>query len=104
MYRTRRFSSPLQFKQRLAFYGFVGAIGLIVFGFLMTFIVFAWYGRNLPSPGKLAEGATDSTVFYDRNGKVLYEIYKDTNRVPVASTDISKYLKESTVSIEDKNF
>ncbi len=104
MYRTRRFKSPLQFKQNLVTYGLLAAFGIVIFGFLVTFVVFAWYGRNLPSPGKLSEGTSGSTVFYDRDGKVLYEISKDKNRVPVAAGDISNYLKQATVSIEDKNF
>ncbi len=104
MYRSRRFSSSQTFSQKLILWGLIGLGGLILFGFLASLFVFAWYGRNLPSPGKLSEVTSDSTVFYDRDGKVLYEIYKDKNRVPVASADISKYLKEGTVAIEDKNF
>ncbi len=77
---------------------------MVFFGFIFSFLLFAWYARDLPAPGKLSQDTTKSTVFYDRDGKVLYEMYKDKNRVPVALSDISPYLQEATVSIEDKNF
>jgi len=92
------------FKQRLIVYGLIGLIGLVIIGFLFSLILFAWYSRNLPSPNKLAETTGNSTVFLDHEGKVLYEMYKDKNRVPVALEDIPITLKQATISIEDKNF
>lgn len=91
-------------KQKVALYGAIGLIGCIVFGYIAAFALFAYYGRNLPQPGKLTENRENSTVFYDRNGKVLYEMYKDKNRVPVEIKDISKYLQQGTIAIEDKRF
>lgn len=78
--------------------------GLVLAGFLLSFIVFSWYARSLPSPGKLSEITGYSTVFYDREDKVIYEMYKDKNRVPVTLADVSDNLKKATVAIEDKNF
>ncbi len=79
-------------------------LGILLLGFILTFGIFTWYARDLPSPGKLAQDTGYSTVFYDRDGKILYEMYKDKNRLPVAFADISDYLKKATVAIEDKNF
>ncbi|MGB9883384.1 MAG: transglycosylase domain-containing protein, partial [Microgenomates group bacterium] len=45
-----------------------------------------------------------STVFLDRKGKVLYEMYKDKNRLPATFDEIPQYLKQATIAIEDKNF
>jgi penicillin-binding protein 1C len=42
--------------------------------------------------------------FYDRDGKVLFEMYKDKNRLPVAMKDISDHVKNATIAIEDKSF
>jgi len=78
--------------------------GAIVVGFILSFAVFAWYARSLPSPGKLSQTTGYSTVFYDRDGKVLYDMYKDKNRVPVDFNEISDNLKKATIAIEDKNF
>lgn len=105
MYVSRRRSVRNAYlKQKILLYGLLGAIGFAIFGFVMAFFLFAWYAKDLPSPGKLAQVSGYSTVFYDRDGKVLFDMYKDKNRVPVAYKDISPYLKEATIAIEDKNF
>jgi penicillin-binding protein 1C len=84
--------------------GLVGLIGLVIVGFLGAFIMFLWFSRDLPSPGKLTQSSTNSTVFYDRNGKIIYELYKDKNRVPVPIAEIPKTLQQATVATEDKTF
>jgi len=91
-------------NQTLIFKLLLGLTVLIVGGFLFSFIIFAWYAKDLPSPGKLSQTSGFSTVFYDRDGKVIYEMYKDKNRVPVTFSEIPDYLKKATVAIEDKNF
>ncbi|MDH7476546.1 MAG: PBP1A family penicillin-binding protein [Microgenomates group bacterium] len=78
--------------------------GLFLVGFLILLLIFAWFAKDLPSPDKLSQVTGYSTVFYDRQGKVLFEMYKDKNRVPVVFREISDYLKKATISIEDKNF
>jgi penicillin-binding protein 1C len=105
MYQSRRLRFNSQYKkQKLMTYGLLGAIGVIVAGFILSFAVFAWYARDLPSPAKLSASSGASTVFYDREDKVLYEMYKDKNRIPVKWEDVPKTLKEATIAIEDKNF
>jgi len=85
-------------------YGVIGVIGLIIVGYIAAFAVFAWYGRDLPQPGKLSENRGNSTVFYDRNDEIIYEMYTDENRVPVKIEDVSKWVQKGTISIEDKEF
>src|SRR3989344_3002496 len=92
------------FRQQLVVYILLGVLALTIFGFIISFAVFAWYAKDLPSPGKLSESGGNSTVFYDREDKVLYEMYKDKNRVPVALSEISENLQKATIAIEDKNF
>lgn len=105
MYSSRRLRVRQDYlRQKILTYGLIGIIGFILFGFIMSLGIFAWYARDLPSPGKLSQSANSSTVFYDRDGKVIYEMYKDKNRVPVSLNNISDNLKKSTVAIEDKNF
>jgi len=79
-------------------------IGALAIGFVFIFLIFTWFAKDLPAPGKLAQVTGSSTVFYDRDGKILFESYKDKNRIPIPSKEISDYLKKATVAIEDKNF
>jgi penicillin-binding protein 1C len=86
---------------RLAKLAFFGLIGLII---LMVFL-FIWYGRDLPAPGKLITAqANQASGIYDRNGILLYSVYQDQNRFYVTLKNIPKYLQQGTISIEDKNF
>ena len=48
---------------------------------------------------------TQSTKIYDRTGKVLlYEIHGEENRTVVSKLNMSKYAREATVAIEDRDF
>ncbi len=71
---------------------------LVIFIYLLIF-------KDLPSPASL--GTYDiplATKIYDRNGKLLYDIFADQNRTAVSLTEIPKYLQQATISIEDKDF
>lgn len=70
-----------------------------------TIVAFAWLSKDLPSPYKLTDRDIEqSTQIFDRNGELLYDIYGDKNRTLVALKDIPQYLKDATISIEDKSF
>ncbi|MBI3576997.1 transglycosylase domain-containing protein [Candidatus Gottesmanbacteria bacterium] len=61
--------------------------------------------KDLPSPAKLGRYEIPlATKVYDRNGKLLFDIFADQNRTPVPLAAIPKYVQESTIAIEDKNF
>ncbi len=45
-----------------------------------------------------------STKINDRNGNLLYEIYHDQNRTPIAINKLPKYVSQATIAIEDKDF
>ena len=80
---------------------FVSLIGLIILT-VFSFVIFA---KDLPSPYKLTtRDASLSTKIFDRNGKQLYDIYGDKNRALVNWNQLPSYVKEATISIEDKNF
>ncbi|MDO8486940.1 MAG: penicillin-binding protein [Candidatus Curtissbacteria bacterium] len=82
----------------ITFFSLIGLIVLTVF----AFIIFA---RDLPTPYKLtARDASLSTKIYDRNNKLLYDIYGDKNRALVNWNGLPPYVKEATISIEDKDF
>lgn len=79
----------------------------ILFGLLVLAAtsVFAYYVRELPNPRKIQDRpVSQSTQIYDRNGKLLYTIHGDTNRTVVKSDQISNYVKEAVVAVEDAEF
>src|SRR5579862_5383908 len=80
----------------------IGILGL----FLVMLLVFAYFRKDLP---KIADISGDnlggSISYYDRTGQtLLWQDYNAVKRVPVTSDNISPYLKEATVSVEDKDF
>lgn len=88
-----------RFKSK--FWGVILAIAalLMIGGFIYLY-------RQLPSPNNLtsSENFPVSTQIFDRNGKLLYEIYGDENRIPINIEDLPTYMLQATVSIEDKKF
>ena len=75
-------------------------------GVLFVFLVFLWYAKDLPSPGKInARVSAQTTKFYDRTGnKLLYELYGDKNRSIITFDEMPKSVKNATIAIEDKSF
>lgn len=79
-------------------------IGVVVAIFGIA-ALFAWYSKDLPTPGKIRERqAAQSTQIYDRDGKLLYEIHGEQNRTTLASSDIPDTIKQAAVAAEDRNF
>lgn len=75
----------------------------IFFGLLI--LLAAWYAKDLPSPSKInSKFAAQSTQIFDRNGKLLYEIHGNENRILVDWNDIPQNVKNATVAVEDKDF
>ena len=61
--------------------------------------------KDLPSPTKLSNNTGSySTQIYDRNGKLLYTFYGNRNQTFVPLSKIPKYMQESTIAIEDRDF
>jgi len=77
---------------------------LFAFFSLGTIGLFAWYAKDLPNPNKILRTEGISTVIFDREGKILYDIYGDQNRVLIPLEEIPDHLKNATIAIEDKNF
>ncbi|MGB9707363.1 MAG: transglycosylase domain-containing protein [Microgenomates group bacterium] len=91
-------------RQRILITSIILITGFFLLTFIFSLIIFAWYAKDLPSPSKLASSTSASTVFLDKDGKILFEIYKDKNRIPISLNQIPDYLKKATIAIEDKNF
>jgi len=85
----------LKYKRKIKAVAFFGPI----------IAVLVWIFWGLPLPTKLASNNFPvSTKILDRNGKLIYEIYTDQRRTPVTLSDLPDYLKQATISIEDKDF
>src|SRR3989344_5883626 len=99
--RRRRYGGKIFVYSNFLKYAFFGLIGFI----FLFLVLFLWYSRDLPTPGKLsASNLSQSTKILDRNEIVLYDVFAQENRTYVELKDIPKYLKEATIAIEYKSF
>lgn len=78
------------------------ATGLIVGGAYGTYdSIF----RDLPQPTELSQRPQPlTTKIRDRNGHVLFRVYDDENRTLVGLNQVSPYLIQATIAIEDQHF
>ena len=90
---------PIFEKVRYFFLGCLVTLVVVLFFQSYVFI------RDLPSPYNI--GKTNyplSTHIYDRNDKLLYEIYREQNRTPVNVKELPVFVAQATIAIEDKDF
>jgi membrane peptidoglycan carboxypeptidase len=83
-------------------------VGLVVLSLGVLSLIFYFYYfifRTLPAPNQLTTIQPQvSTKIYDRNGNLLYEIYKDQNRTIVPLTQIPVHVRLATLAAEDAEF
>jgi len=85
----------------------VGKYALWSLGIFLLIIVFlfAWFAKDLPTPGKIKRlVSASSTRLFDRNMKPLYTISGERKRILLDEKDIPESIKQATVALEDKNF
>jgi 1A family penicillin-binding protein len=81
------------------------AAGLVLAGFVGATTLFAYYSRDLPTPGKIARRTVvQSTEILDRNGRPLYEVHGEKNRRVIPLTEIPLDMQRATLAAEDKDF
>jgi 1A family penicillin-binding protein len=74
-------------------------------GLIFAFIFWHFILKDLPSPTELTNRNVEvSTKIYDRNGILLYNIYKDKNRSLVKLENIPLHVRLATLAIEDAEF
>ncbi len=78
--------------------------GAVIVGMIATLGLFAYYAKDLPSPDKVLRREGFATKIYDRNGKLLYDVFSGERRNPVDIDQVPLVVKQATISIEDKNF
>lgn len=79
---------------------------LIVLG-VITLILFLYieFIGDLPDPKSLSNFPSKlTTQILDRNGKLLYKIYKDENRTLVTLNSLPPHVKNAFLAAEDKDF
>lgn len=78
----------------------------IITGFLIMVGVFAYFRKDLPNIKDISGNNIGGSIrYYDKTGQtLLWEDYDAVKRIPVASEDISQYVKDATIAIEDKDF
>lgn len=86
-------------------------IDLILVGFLLGVLIvsalFIWVSTlQIPDLSAFEERRIlQSTKIYDRTGEVLlYDLHQDVRRTVVPNENISRYIKNGTVAIEDDQF
>ena len=104
MWKDRRmYRTELTKSRKLVKYAKLGFIGVILL-IILVFVGIPLLSLTLPTPDKIVRQTGFSTQIMDRNGQVLYDVYANQNRSPEKLEDIPLYLRQATVSIEDKNF
>ena len=68
-------------------------------------LVMVWMLRDIPNPRKLSSGDfPESSQIFDRNGKLIYEIYTDKRRQEATLESVPEKLVLATLAIEDAGF
>jgi 1A family penicillin-binding protein len=71
----------------------------------LSVIIWIYVLKDIPSPQELTTRNLEvSTKIYDRNGILLYKIYKDQNRTLVKLDSLPKQVILATLAIEDNRF
>jgi membrane peptidoglycan carboxypeptidase len=78
----------------------------IVVIFVLMIGVFAYFRKDLPNLRDISGNNIGGSIrYYDRTGEtLLWEDYDAVKRVPVQGEQISEYLKQATIAVEDRDF
>ncbi len=77
---------------------------LCVVGGVIGYFGFVFFS-SLPKPQDIGTvNYALTTHVYDRNGKKLFDFYKDQNRTPVNIDELPPHVLQATIAIEDKDF
>lgn len=77
----------------------------VVIGFFVVAALFAWYSKDLPTPGKIrTRQAAQSTQILALGGETIYEVHGDQNRTVLKGEDMLPISRQATLAAEDRNF
>lgn len=66
--------------------------------------LFVWFSKDLPSPIKVVRREGYTSRIYDRNGELIYDVYKDAKRTPVLWEDVPEFFKKRQLRLRTKSF
>jgi len=83
----------------------IAGVGIVVV-FLFMVGLFAYFRKDLPNLADVnGTSMAGSISYYDRTGQtLLWQDYDAVKRIPVKPDNISEYIKNATIAIEDKDF
>jgi len=90
-----------RFVRGVAFLGLILLVAVAVTGCA----VYSSMARQLPDPDiAKARGRDQTSVIYDRNGKILARLYAEENRQDMALAKMPKHLRQAVIATEDRRF
>jgi 1A family penicillin-binding protein len=104
---AKRFLTKTFKKQgkRRAHYKIWPLFTVLIIIFSAVFAFYFFIIKDMPSVKELESRAPQvSTKIYDRNGNLLYKIYKDENRTIIPLAQIPEVVRLSTLAAEDAEF
>lgn len=83
----------------------VTGIGLVAI-FILMIGVFAYFRKDLPNLRDISGNNIGGSIrYFDRTGEtLLWEDYDAVKRIPVNEDQISDYLRQATIALEDRDF
>ncbi len=80
-------------------------IGIVLI-FVLSIGLFAYFRKDLPKLVDISGGNLGGSItYYDSTGKtVLWQDYSAVKRIAIPGNQMSNYVRDATVAIEDKNF
>jgi 1A family penicillin-binding protein len=80
-------------------------VGIFAVLFLAGVGTILYFNATLPTYEELANrDVPESSKVYSRDGTLLYEFHGEYKRTKVSLNDISPYLKQATIAIEDRDY
>jgi membrane peptidoglycan carboxypeptidase len=112
--RIKRWAWRLHPKRLFAYWfshdGAIMALKIVGIAILAMFIitlgVFAYFRKDLKGITDVSGSNLGGSIsYYDKTGQhLLWQDYNAVKRVPVQSDEMSTYVKQATVAVEDKDF
>ncbi len=94
----------LLFRRRHAL-AFVISGGTVLTLPLVALVLYQTVIKDLPFPTRLrTHQPALTTRIFDRNGKLLYKVYRNANRTVIPLAEIPLYVQQATIAIEDHKF
>ncbi|HUW24040.1 MAG TPA: PBP1A family penicillin-binding protein [Patescibacteria group bacterium] len=77
---------------------------LVTFGAILSSVLLVVVAKDLPRPDRIVRREGFATKIFDRNGKLIYDVFENQKRTPVQLYEVPEALRKATIAIEDKDF